>query len=302
MFSLDRIAHIRKRLEAIGAPETVSIAAVGSLARLEASPQSDMDYIVLSTNDHPELRNILNKLASEVGLMQPNPQGVFNENADLNDLVERIGRADDSFENMSRRILLLLESVPLWNDSLLEGQISGIVNAYLFRKSESISFSFLLNDINRYFRTICVNNEATSRVELHKWAIRSVKLKHSRIIMYCGLLFLVAYSSGIRREDAYNWLRTSLKLCPLDRIAKVYVECGDPGFTVVATAYETFLNYISDPSTRDHLSRLPYHTRYTDVIFLEFERNSRKLTDELYRFLFTHRHAWGSKFLSRLIF
>lgn len=78
------------------------------------------------------------------------------------------------------------------------------------RDGRRLRYVFLLNDLVRYFRTVCVNNQATSIREPHKRAIRNAKLRHSRIVMYCGLLFALARASGMRDADSRGWLGEQL--------------------------------------------------------------------------------------------
>ncbi|MDC7745354.1 MULTISPECIES: nucleotidyltransferase domain-containing protein [Rhizobium] len=302
LFSLQKIDDIRQRLGTLDLDNTTSVAVVGSLARLEASSQSDIDFIILGKTNEEKLLTALSKIARDLGLSIPNPHGVFNKATELVDLIANIGTAGDTYENVSKRLLLLLEHASVANADLLKSQVSTIAHTYVFSRSEQPSFTFLLNDAIRYFRTVCVNNESSFREEKEKWALRNVKLKHSRIIMHCGLLLVLACASGKRESEAYDWFLRAIELPPLDRIRFVFEECRDRNFHIIEEAYDFFLEMISSSEVRLSLSRLPYEDRHLNITFLSLENNSRKLTSELYRFLHENSGMWSPRFLTRLIF
>ncbi len=300
-FSETKITQLKNQLSRENCGADVSVAAAGSLGRLEASEQSDLDYILIGYRDHPDLRVRIHDSAARIGLKKPNPQGVFVGYANPSSLTQRIGKTTDTYDELSRRMLLLLESQPIYNDARVFDLITLLTETYLKREAGRCSFSFLVNDLNRYFRTICVNNESKVKEEPRKWAVRNTKLKHSRIIMYCGLLFLIARASGLPPKTAYGWFSEHLKLTPLERIARVYEEADDSGFHIVATAYNKFLEHLSDQTIRDELNALSYTERNSSEIFVELQQNSNLMIEELCRFLFSHSERWGPRFLSRLV-
>src|ERR1700736_4185702 len=80
------------------------------------------------------------------------------------DLIHRIGGEDDLNSNTTRRVLLLLESLPLGDRAAYDRVRRQILRRYieddrgLIHGSGSIRIPrFLLNDLTRYWRTITVD-------------------------------------------------------------------------------------------------------------------------------------------------
>jgi len=90
-----------------------------------------------------------------------------------------------------RRVLLLLESQALWNSTYFDELRSMLTEQYApMSRRRDEAFRLLINDLIRYFRTICVNYHAVKGDDPDKWPIRNIKLRHSRILMYTSLLFV----------------------------------------------------------------------------------------------------------------
>ena len=160
----------------------------------------------------------------------------------------------------------------------------------------------LLNDLIHYFRFICINYQSSFDRENEKWPLRNVKLRHSRIVMYMGLLALLGEASKFWDERKASWVRERLALTPLERIAAVYEANAEATFFRVAGAYETFLARISDPHLRADLNNLDYDRRYENITFAALKANSDALQSELTRFIFARRGQWSERFFEYLIF
>lgn len=104
-------------------------------------------------------------------MQEPGSTGMFGQITFGHDLISNIGGEDDTNHNTSRRILMLLESdnVVLSGSSkggtAYERILKGILNQYFEHdsgfKSDTGSIAkvprFLLNDIIRFWRTMCVD-------------------------------------------------------------------------------------------------------------------------------------------------
>ena len=133
-------------------------------------------------------------------------------------------------------MLLLLEARPIFNDDLYNDVIDAVFERYAgdVRRETHKQFAFLINDLIRYFRSICVNYQSMFWRENEKWPLRNLKLRHSRVVMYAGLLFLLGQASCYSGDERVTLVRSHLLLTPLERIALVYKEAKDDRFFKVA--------------------------------------------------------------------
>lgn len=243
-------AHLNSELDMAN----VMIAVAGSIGRMEASSQSDVDFIVIGdgTLDIQKIHEISDKILKKCGLEPPKPDGVFSCGSSLSSLLEGVGSANENLGELARRMLLLLEARPVFNDAFYNRVINAVFERYAgdVRRENHKQFAFLINDLIRYFRSICVNYQSTFWRENERWPLRNLKLRHSRVVMYAGLLFLLGQASCYSGNERVTFVRNHLLLTPLDRIALVYHESKDDGFFRVAGLYDVFLSSMSDITQR----------------------------------------------------
>lgn len=292
--------------------DVLCVGAAGSLGRMEASDLSDADLIVV-LKDGVDPTSKAGKAAYDAvwkplakkGVKPPNSQGVFAEPTTRAQLLERIGHGKEELAVLGKRLLLLLETQPVYGARPFDRLIDALVDRYAadyVANDPRKEWTFLLNDLIRYFRSICVHYQSTfdNRVEHDKWVLRNVKLRHSRLIMYAGLLALLGECSK-EREDKVKWLKTRLKWTPLERIAAVYEANDDWAFFRLAGLYDVFLGRLSDPEVRRSL-QVDYDDRYTCRDFAELKANSDGLAAELLRFVLARRGEWTDRFFEYLVF
>ena len=159
---------------------------------------------------------------------------------------------------------------------------------------------FLLNDIVRYWRTICVDFAYKDWEQAgEKWALRNVKLRMSRKLLFvAGLLtvFSCFKNDTLRRtaDPAENYL---LKLqshllnfvhcTPLSIVvwALQDIGCNTQCVELIDT-YEHFLALMNDQNIRDHLAGLSESVVYDDNQFLKCRDISHRFQDVLRKICF----------------
>jgi len=307
-FSCSKLSNLNERLNEKIKSTDVAIVVAGSYGRLDACVESDLDYMILTEKPNggtAEIKGQLIEIATEIGIPMPNATGVFSEVIPITEMIERTGSKDDSIASLAQRMLLLMESRPIYNEQLYRDVVARILRKYLAFVIENTSKEalFFLNDIIRYFRTICVNYEFNFWKEEDKWVMRNVKLRHSRIVMYAGLLLLVLNSSKHTEDDDDKWayLSTRIELSPLEKIAHVYKDNRDHSVNRVLSIYDVFLRKISNPELRKAL-RIDYDERYKSPDYIEMKVTSDALQTELTRFIFAQKGRWTEQVLEYLIF
>lgn len=277
-------------------PVDASFVVFGSLARDELTVNSDVDWTLLVDGqaDPGHLKvvhGIARRLAS-AHLDPPKPGGTFGKMAFSHSIIHKIGGSEDTNENTTQRVLLLLESKPIGDAECYKRVINGVLNRYL---DDDISFlspsgekyrvpRFLLNDIVRYWRTMCVDYASKHRERQGQgWALRNAKLRMSRkLIFVSGLLTCFSChlqgppglagglfdASPATLEPLLAHLsryveRTSLEIVAeaLDRYAKAETAVK------LMRAYDDFLGMLNDGEVRSRLEGLSSADARTDEVF-----------------------------------
>jgi hypothetical protein len=146
-------------------------------------------------------------------------------------IIDATGDQKDDYENtFTARLLLLLESRPLVGELVHKDVIDDVIAKYwreFSGHSDQFMPGFLANDILRYWRTLCLNYEASTvepkpaELAPQKRAKRNVKnykLKHSRMLTcYSALLQLLGVyeaSNTVTVADVQQLVR----LTPTERV------------------------------------------------------------------------------------
>lgn len=312
-FSAGQVTRIREALAAGLPGEVRTIAAAGSLGRMEACSYSDGDLIIIlqdgvSREDAQRAYDRVWGVLDKLNLPRPKPGGVFASPTTLDQLVgSSLGRADEQLSVVGKRLLVLLESQPVFNDDEYEKVLGGILDRFAkgyVRADPSKEWAFLINDLIRYFRALCVNYQYDFEANPGKWPIRNIKLRHSRLVMYAGLLFLLGEASK-ERNDKHRWLKERLCLTPLERIAYVYDNNADWSFHRIAGLYDVFLTRLNQEEVRGTLvegEAKKYDDRFKERLYADLKANSDGLVAELLRFVWSRRGVWSERFFEYLIF
>lgn len=235
--SQERIDDARASVEAYLAgvsaervPGEPIIAAFGSMARQEMAQGSDFDFLVIlrSLERDPATirtyRGAAAKALKELGIEPPGSSGLFGGAISGTDLVNTIGLDQDTNLHLSRRILLLEESIALCAEDGYRDLIEAVCARYLHESpSHHRVPRFLLNDVIRYWRTITVDYQAKRWDEMasNKWGARYVKLISTRKLTYAGMLISLFWGSLNDQVPDAAMLQGQFSLPSLARIAQL---------------------------------------------------------------------------------
>lgn len=254
---------------------------------------------------------------------EPGNTGTFGTLASSHDIVHHIGGSDDTNRNMTRRLLLLLESRAVVGERVRSRVIRAVLGRYIFWGRGLPTNSaprlrvprFLLNDVVRYWRTIAVDYAAKKWEQSEKkWALRNAKLRVSRKMTFVkGLLLCfdcelfpndsLWNSAGTPKswDDAEQLLASGcerlVEETPIDVLSRALVRLQlDELAKDLFQAYGEFLALIDDAKSRQALETLTFDNAESDPVF-GIVRNDigRRFGDSLEKLFFT-----GDNELSRL--
>jgi predicted nucleotidyltransferase len=296
--TLERITKLR---DALSSPPETSVVVFGSLARGELTGGSDADWILLvdgpSSPLHFRQAAGVERVLEEEGLKQPGGTGTFGALASSHELIHNIGGLHDTNQNLTRRILLLVESAALTNDDVHQRVLKGIIDRYIVyeqavpRKTphgEAIP-RFLLNDVVRYWRTMAVDYAAKRWEQPSgKWALRNTKLRMSRKLLFvAGFLLCLKFEldpppeRGAILADLEHYgerlaafLLEQIRLTPLDLLADVARLCARPETARrMFDSYDHFLGTLGDEARRRRLEALRFEDAADDELFRELQHS-----------------------------
>lgn len=255
-FSTARIQRLRIAIAAADmSPSVACIGVSGSLARMEAHPESDVDLLIViddrnqSDCSSPEqvystVWDTLNLALDDADLVRPKPGGVFSCCARWSQLSDQSARGivNENMTTYGQRMQLLLDCQPIYQDSVFETLQRSLLSwysetriAYAFR--ESGPYHWLWQEVQRYWRSIRARacwlhaNDDTRSLEVN------VKLRSSRLLLIVA--FLVAIESAHEQADGPagtdNVFPAILKQTPLERI---HGQLEAASFLDIAHAYE----------------------------------------------------------------
>ena len=277
-------------------PPDVSLVAFGSIARLEVTSGSDVDWTLLVDGSvDPRHHSLVVEVTRRFKVLDesaPGPEGVFGGLSISHDLVHLIGGEEDTNANMTVRLLLLLESTAIGKRDAYARVLRAVLHRYI---SEDFGWQqanarnmprFLLNDIVRYWRTITIDFAFKRRERsLEGWALRTVKMRMSRKLTFArGLLMCFNCSADASLADeitghpkdgphaiaaAVSFLEKQVACTPLDAMAAAvlpYEGLYEHGKKLFG-AYEQFLMLLSDETARKALKELSPDAAYSDPVF-----------------------------------
>ncbi|MDB5385799.1 MAG: hypothetical protein JWM11_1445 [Planctomycetaceae bacterium] len=318
VFSQARLIQIRSLLAAAPLPdEILCIGVAGSLARMEATAASDCDLVVVLNagidDQSPGAKLAFQKIwdaLTPLNLDRPETDGIYAGPVSSEKLLSRdtVGQVSEDPRAFGFRITFLLELQPVYGDSAFQSIAAGIVDRYAHQYvelDESKQWTYLLNDLVRYFKSLCQTYLFAELYDDRLWRLRNLKARHSRLLMYIGLLFLLGESSQVTR-DKRGWLISRLSWTPLERIAACYAVRHEPGFEIIASAMNRFVEAMSTPGFRDRLAATEQQAellrRESNPDFQLLKQGGDAVLREVLRFALARQGDWAERFFEYWLF
>lgn len=305
-----------------------SIVVVGSLARKEFTPDSDIDWTLLldgmSRPQDEQVARDIRQVLNGLGKKQPGREGVFGTFVSSHDLIHRIGGETDTNANTTRRILLLLESVAIGRPDAHNRVLNNILYRYVdedrglwFGSNDSKVPRFLFNDVARYWRTMAVDFAYKQRTRPDGgFLLRNTKLRMSRKLLFlAGMLTCFDCHTRFRdeseRKDFYRRkpvqatierLRKVLAKPPLEILASALQDYSeyDESIKKLFDAYDDFVGMLADETIlpngqtkRKHLDSLPVDHIDTDAVASEAREISHRFRDAISELFLTKETELG---------
>ena len=168
-----------------------SVVLFGSWGRGELTRRTDDDWALLVEGaERAGVEPDPAALAAALGDGEPRGPGAAACSAGGSSATtcsSRIGLDADSNANLTRRMLLMLESQPVAGDAVHRRCWERVLDGYLEDADRPYRPPrFFLNDLIRYWRTICVDFVGKEREGGEKWGIRNAKLRTSRKVLFAA--------------------------------------------------------------------------------------------------------------------
>lgn len=291
--TLRRLDERRQAMASLERDRDVAVVLVGSWGRLEVTGGSDDDFMCLVNAERRpdgEVRPSVEQAWEAMGTSAKKPGkedifGVPTFSADL----RKIGLEDDGNRNLTRRMLLLLESQCALGGDVFHAVKGEILDGYLRDLEKDYHPPrFLLNDIFRYWRTVAVDFERKHRDrDGEEWGLRNAKLRASRPLLFASALLPALECRRLRVEEFSPFLAEQFDATPLDRLASCFLRHGraDSGARTML-AYDEFLGILDEDGSRAELEALSHEQRNSSSVFLRAKRLGEDMQERLLSLMF----------------
>jgi len=269
---IEELGSLLKPVEGLLRDEPLCIYATGSYGRLEAGEDSDIDVFFLYEG-HPAVQRLSNltliRLAAclieateEMGFPPFSGDGRYLDVHYLDRMEEVLGSPeDDGLNAFTARMLLLLESRPVYNAERYRRILKAVIGFYyrdFSDHSEHFRPTFLINDILRFWRTLTLNYEHDRYQVLQlpedeqseakaKSALKNYKLKVSRLATcFSMVLHLASEEPPVRADRVFELCA----LTPRQRFEALRGVGGGEADQCIAkllATYEGFLDQVQRP-------------------------------------------------------
>ncbi len=309
-FSAKVTSGVRAALAELSRPldeSILTVAVAGSLGRLESTPYSDVDCVVIIDNvsniDPEQIGPSIEKIRSEFvgfGLRSPKADGIYFQPVDASALLDPASRGslEETSAIFGTRMQILLDARPLYRTDEFISLRLRLLNWYGWPKEHRGNWTHLLNDLSRYIHSYAVWQQFKfSRSNDDGWYLRQAKMRSTRIATIAGLLFLLGETtvSGASQSILFpeKFHRT-----PLGRLQHVFDGYADANFAAIIEPYELLHQMLSDPLIRSELVRLsperagdlrPQHVG----AYAQIHELSERLMNELTAFMLSRQRDWS---------
>ena len=302
------------RPERLAGMETIAVG--GSLGRLEATPASDIDCIMVlcpgtSPRDGKRLAAEVHQILIGSPLRAPKPDGIYRQALSMEALLDRtaLGSLSEAPEVFGKRMQLLLDARPVFGFDQFERARRAVIDWYaadFVATAPERGWTFLQNDLMRYLHSYAGWQQFKfARSADDSWQLRQAKLRTSRLLTFAALLFLLGESA--RDGDKQAWLVTRLSMTPLQRLHAV-MGCYDANaYARLLAVYDTAFALLTDTTVRAELvaGGPDADTRMTaDVskVYARIKAVSSEISYLLTSFALARREDWGMRFFERWLF
>ena len=254
-YSEDVVSVLKSEFEKELDNKNISLITTGSFARVEASEHSDLDLFVIAKNNVNEMlfedKERVEDIVSRHIQKNVGDTGIFGSEAieTVENMLTNLGGRKDKNDKLTRRMLFLLESVPLYNEPLYQEAKFKLIKRYIRDLQDDQIARFLLNDFIRYYRTISTDFEYKVVEAGKSWGLRNIKLTFSRELLYFAGILAVAETHGVPAENKASKLYELLQYPPLERVR---IVCGDSANTALGH-YDYFLGELGKEEVRSEL-------------------------------------------------
>lgn len=282
------LAVARERLAGVAHDADAAIALFGSWGRAELTAGSDDDWLIVVAGERrDEVRPSIEDVAAVLG-REPGAQEVFGRVAFADELAGHIGLDEDTNRNLTRRMLLLLESVAVVGDDAHRASREHVLDGYLRDDvKDHRPPRFFLNDVIRYWRTITVDFVGKERAGGgEKGALRNLKLRLNRKVLFAGGLVPLLLCHRLRAEDIRPELVRQFAMPATDRLAESFLEFDVDAGVRALSAYDRWIGMLDDDETRAELAALTREAGDRSRAFRTARRHSEDLQNGLLALLF----------------
>lgn len=287
-YSEKQINTVREGLQRSINNDNVCVVTVGSYARGEASDESDIDCFIIYDDEYvdeksaEEISNTVRLFIESIPIKMPSKGGAFDSIVKRREFLENIGGNSDTNKSLTRRMLYLLECEWLTNEEFYNKLTTDIIKTYVKNTiTQHTMCRFFLNDLIRYYRTMCVDFEYKTCEASKSWGDRNIKLLFSRKLIYFSGLITVAETAQHLCASKRKVLNEYLSLRPIDRIGTI---CGGKSHKAFKM-YNEFLQEMSKQSVRKILNNTDNDRNKQDEVFRDLKNKGHHFSWELARLL-----------------